>query len=248
MNDMELDEKIRDAFEWLTERTPTLVEERARPMSAPVAHRTNTQTLWSAVIAAAAVVVLIGLPLLIRSGRTSPSNQPPPTWFTTSIPSGEILLGSTPDSELYGFLTPEGIPCLREALLDGQSVCSSPELWAMPGILSWQGFWGLDHPRWGPAAGDAWVYGLLRGDVARVEFQFQYAAPSNAVAFPPHPDLGWASYIVAFDANVNGLFTMATAYNSEGTVLGVYDSRAECADLDPEVLDFDERISDLCSP
>jgi hypothetical protein len=245
---MELDDRIRDAFEWLMERTPPPEEERVRPMSTPVAHLTHTRTLWVAASAAAAVIVVIGVPLLIRSATTGPSNQPPPTWFTTSIPSGEILLGSTPDSELYGFLTPEGIPCLREALLDGQSVCSSPELWAMPGILSWQGFWGLDHPRWGPAVGDAWVYGLLRGDVARVEFQFQYGAPSNAVVFSPHPDFRWASYVVAFDADVSGLFTMATAYNSEGTVLGVYDFRAECADVHIETLNRDERLRDLCSP
>lgn len=247
MNDLVLDEKIRDAFEWLTERTPTLEEEPVRPISAPVAHRTHTQMLWGAVVAALTVVVLIGLPLLIRAATTSPSTQPPPTLFATSIPSGEILLGSTPDSELHGFLTPEGIPCLRAVPLDDKSFCSSPELWAIPGILSWQGFWGLDHPMgWGPDSGDAWIYGLLRGDVARVEFQFQYAAPSDAVVFPPHPDLGWASYVVGFDADVNGLFTVVTAYNSEGATLGVFDYRAHCADLHPEVLDFDQRIRGLC--
>lgn len=237
MNDTRLDDEIRSAFDWLIERMPSSDDQRTESLTA-FPHRSSSRA-WAPLLAAVAIVVLVGTPLLLRGLASDRGRQQAPEEFVTSIPEGEILLGSNADWQVFGFLTPEGTPCLRVAPLLDQSYCSSPEVWAIPRVLNWSGTWGSS--RYG------WVYGLTHSDVARIELEFPSGAVEQATLLPYDATVGWGAYIHRFDADQNGLFAVITAYDSQGVVLGRHDLRSEC-DSAPQLRIDDSRFDTLCQP
>ena len=114
--------------------------------------------------------------------------------------------------------------------------CRTPAEWAIPNVLHWGATWGVGD--------SAEIYGIGRVTVAHIEIEFVHGPPATVHLFESSTGTGFSGFYYQHNPNTDGVFTVISAYDSGGALLGRYDAREECPAL--VQTSSDERLLEMC--
>jgi len=194
---------------------------------------------WAFGVAFLAVLV-VGGGLLGIQRALSPGDSPQ---VTATLPAiidlPERLMGSGAGWEFY-ISQANGAVCYRLVSLPPEAGdtedCRPPGEWAIPNVLNWGATWGVGDK--------AEVYGIATVTVARIEIQFVHRPPVTVHLFESSTGTGLSGFYYQHNPDTDGIFTVISAYDSGGTLLGRYDAREECPTLIQT--SSDQRLLEMC--
>lgn len=161
----------------------------------------------------------------------------------------ESLVGSGAGWEFY-ISQADGAVCYRIVSLPPDAGdtgdCRTPGEWSIPNVLHWGATWGIaDGAEVRGIASFAEVYGIASVDVARINIEFVHGPVAVVHLFASSTDTGFSGFYYRHNPDTDGIFTVISAYDSGGTLLGQIDIRDEC----PMIVQTssDERLLEMCN-
>jgi len=181
---------------------------------------------------------LLGIQRVLGPGDSSGA-EATATSPTAIADLSESLVESGSGWEFY-ISQAEGAVCYRIVSLSpgagDTGDCRPPGEWSIPNVLHWGATWGTGD--------SAEIYGIATVAVARIEIEFVHGPPAIVRLFESSTDTGFSGFYYQHNPDADGIFTVISAYDSGGALLGQYDARDECPVLIQA--SSDERLLEMC--